>query len=121
DERAAFAISMSTTLLAMLFGWWAVGKRLRRASASAPVGTVTAGTLVAALLLFALVVPYRLLYLNKKERVEFETNRCYIPGVRPGDLLLYCPDVPVPKNRVVSASDPRVRRSHVIESIFTQP
>jgi hypothetical protein len=121
EERAWFTITTSVSLLAMISAWWAILSPRGRIGSGRPLGLAAAGGAVALLLLLVLVTPYRLLYLNKKERVEFEATRCYITGTRPGDLLLYCPDAPPPKNRVVSASDERVHRSNVIESIFTTP
>jgi hypothetical protein len=55
------------------------------------------------------------------ERIDLAGARCYQIG-RDGDrLLLYCPEAAVPKHTIVMSSDPRVRPTGIVESIFTPP
>ena len=76
--------------------------------------------------LFAIVVllnnaPYRVFWNSKFERVDFAGNRCHPTGEDGSRLLLYCPALPAPRNRVVQRSDPRLRFTGIAENIFSTP
>lgn len=83
-------------------------------------GFVAGGVLSTCLALALLHVPYRLLYFNKSfEAVSFNGSRCYGIGERGDQLLLFCPDLPPPRNRTVDGNDARIGRLGVTESIFS--
>jgi predicted Ser/Thr protein kinase len=65
-----------------------------------------------------LELPYRIQWRNKFDRADIGGERCYVIGEHDDDWLVYCPDRPAPRNRVVKASDPQVRKPGVVESIF---
>ncbi|HEV8393148.1 MAG TPA: serine/threonine-protein kinase [Vicinamibacterales bacterium] len=62
--------------------------------------------------------PYRLMYHSAFERVDLEEVRCYRLGEDTNLVLLHCPDVTPPRNRIVASTDPRLRNRGVTESIF---
>jgi hypothetical protein len=64
-------------------------------------------------------LPHRLIRDNVHERVQFGGNRCYVTGSNPDQFLLFCPDLPPPRNRVVARNDSGLMRSGIRESIFT--
>ena len=67
-------------------------------------------------------LPYRLLWQNQAERIEFAGNRCYVLGTNEGTGLIYCPDTPPPRIRVVEMNDRALQRlGRPRESIFTAP
>jgi hypothetical protein len=66
-----------------------------------------------------LTLPYRIIWHNEFERLELDSARCYNIGQRNGDLLVHCPELAPPRNKVVQANDRRLVRSKVVESIFT--
>jgi hypothetical protein len=70
-------------------------------------------------LLLIRALPYRIVYQNRFPRVDLGDERCYEIGERRGELLLHCPDVRPPRNRVVTDSDPQLNRRGVVESVFT--
>jgi hypothetical protein len=70
------------------------------------------------LVAFMLFEPYRIQWRNKFDRVVVGSQRCYVLGERGDDWLVYCPDRPPPHNRVVSRTDPAVRKVGINESIF---
>ena len=81
-------------------------------------------TAVAVLLLFAVgmaELPYRYMWQTKLPRVSFAGERCYMTGEQPDRLLLFCPDLSPPRNRIVRRNDPLVQQSGTVESIFTPP
>jgi heme/copper-type cytochrome/quinol oxidase subunit 3 len=63
------------------------------------------------------IIPYRILYHNRNERVAYGTKRCYLVGTRGNDGQLFCPAQP-PRNRTVKLDDPALSREGVVENIF---
>ena len=97
---------------------------LRRQTGGRVEPTVkAAGFALVGITLALLVLPYRINWDNLKPRVDYHGTRCYITGSQPRnqpqEYLLYCPDAPVPKVRVVPANDPALKPTGVIESIFS--
>lgn len=121
DERALFVIYVCMAMLGMIVGWATLLRNRPPGAGNVSPITLAGGVTVTTLLLLILVMPWRIMYSNKHERVEFDSARCYVVGERRSDILLYCPDVSPPKTRIVPAADSRIRRSHVLESIFTPP
>jgi serine/threonine-protein kinase len=80
--------------------------------------TVTASALVVLVVLLFVTVPFRLLYQANFQRVDAGQERCYQTGQRGSELLLFCPDT-IPRIRVVSSSDPSLRKRPLVESVFT--
>jgi hypothetical protein len=63
-------------------------------------------------------LPYRLMYHSTFERVDLAESRCYELGANATNLLLHCPDIPPPRNRIVGVDDPSLHRRGVFESVF---
>jgi hypothetical protein len=82
-------------------------------------GALTALVAITVLLLLLNEAPYRILFKNAAPRVIFQSMRCYVTGEDHERLLLYCPDGAAPRTRVVARSDPDVRWTGIVESIFT--
>jgi hypothetical protein len=95
-----------------ILGW------ARRVNVIVPPATKLAALMVPLVAIVLWQLPYRLMYQNTYERVDVATTRCYQLGRGGSDLLLHCPDVPAPRNRVVAASDPLLHRRGVVESLF---
>jgi hypothetical protein len=114
---------MTRVVVAFLVGLGLIRAiRLRRMQTPRPrAQTLVPATVVFIVAVFMIVVPWRLLYQNRMERIDLAGARCYQIG-RDGDrLLLYCPDAAIPKHTIVMSSDPRVRPTGIVESIFTPP
>ena len=90
----------------------------RRENAAIPSATKLAALMVPVVAIVLWQLPYRLVYQNTFERVDVAATRCYQLGRSESDLLLHCPDVPAPRNRVVAANDPQLHRRGVVESMF---
>jgi hypothetical protein len=86
-----------------------------------PRATMVGGIAVLVLSLLILDFPYRLLAQTKRDRpmVTWQQNACYLLGDRPPESLIYCPDLPVPRNRVVPSNDPGLKRLGTDQDIFT--
>jgi hypothetical protein len=81
------------------------------------------GLVVCSITLSVLQFPYRTLYasLNEPfERVAWRGERCYVIGQRAGDLLLFCPALGPPHNRIAKRNDSDVMRLGVRESLFSR-
>jgi predicted Ser/Thr protein kinase len=65
------------------------------------------------------VLPYRLMFDNRFERVDYAGERCYVLGESGTESLLHCPDREPPRNQKIKRDDPAVHRAGISESIFT--
>jgi serine/threonine protein kinase len=66
-------------------------------------------------------MPYRIMWHNEFERVDYGSSRCYLIGEHDVRDLMFCPDQPPPHNRIVERTDSRLRRLGIRESVFTRP
>jgi hypothetical protein len=76
----------------------------------------------AAVLLIGLALldfPYRVLYYNRFDAVTWNRVYCYNLGERRDDVLLFCPELRPPRNRIVSKRTD-LTPTGVTESIFTR-
>jgi len=80
--------------------------------------TKLAAAVVPILAIILWQVPFRLMYQSAFERVDLAGERCYRLGTREDQVLLHCPDVAPPRNRIVPSSDPTLRDRGVVESVF---
>jgi len=74
---------------------------------------------ILAVILVMSQAPYRLIWQNKSERIAFSGERCYVLGESSSEVLIYCPDKAPSRNRVVRRDDPAIRRSGIVEGIFS--
>jgi len=81
--------------------------------------TLGAGAIVL-LSLTSLELPYRTFLHNDFETAQWHGQSCYALGERGDEMLISCPALPPPRNRVVSRSDPDFKLSGVRESIFAR-
>jgi len=70
-------------------------------------------------LLLMRAVPYRVVYQNAFERVDYGTMRCYDLGRRQDMVRLFCPDEPPPRIRDAAVADPALHDRSIRESVFT--
>ena len=110
--RGAF----TTIVIAMAAAWGALVSSLPRRQRLHP-GVIAAG---AAMMVASVVLqqaPYRLVsYRQQYEVALWNSERCFIIGERPDVLLLFCPELPAPRNRRVKRDDPGITRTGMIES-----
>ncbi len=63
--------------------------------------------------------PYRLLWHTQFETVTWSGQRCYLLGSRADADLLFCPEMPPPRNKVVEPGAANVGRTGTVERIFS--
>jgi len=119
SAHVMYGQALDMVILGGAVAWVALIRARRRRGLPAWDGTIVAGFAVTAVLVFLLAAPYRVLWHNEFERVEFAGERCYITGESAESYLLACPDASPPRNRLVPTRDARIHRLNVIESIFT--
>lgn len=115
-----FNLTMAMIVLGMSCGARQVMKLRQAAGRSASRGPLFAIFGVIACALVLVVSPYRLIWHNRAEVVNYQSLNCYAIGERQADVLVYCPSAAIPKVRVISRADPHLQRSRVIESIYTR-
>jgi serine/threonine protein kinase len=116
----SFRLLLSLHLLIFVTAWLQVLKlRARRADSEARI--VVAGGLALTLLgLMLLVAPYRIMLLNEAVRVSLGSEHCYLVGQRGADALLFCPNQPPPRSRVVRLDNPQLTRDGTRENMFKE-
>jgi hypothetical protein len=120
-EKLLYRAVLTVLLLAFTAGLARVLQLRRQLAMHRGRGSVAAVTGIVICFLLLNEVPYRLMWQNKAYRFAMDGARCYAIGESPAQYLLYCPDAPPPRNRVVSKTDPGLRATGVLENIFTAP
>ena len=69
-----------------------------------------AGIGVLAASVVMLETPYRVFYFSDFERADFYSMLCYVIGENRVELLVHCPAMDPPRNRIVERNDPAVMR-----------
>jgi hypothetical protein len=110
---------LTLVLVGTAAAWFALRSRVETRAAIHHM-TLVAGALAATLTLLMLAVPYRILYYNEMPRTEHDGERCYETGSRPGQVLLYCPDLGPPRVKIAKSDSLTRPSSTVRESIFSQ-
>jgi hypothetical protein len=117
------ALQFRFALTVLVFIFIAAIFRIRRLRALHPVARGRTALAVVIVVLGATVclaeLPYRIIWRSQFERVSVGGDRCYVIGASGDEWLVHCPDRRPPRNRVIRRDDASIRRSGVIESIFT--
>jgi hypothetical protein len=115
--------------LALCLQLWVFGRAWLRMlregvqSKEARAVRIAAGGLAVTLitLIVGQIIPFRIIYHNDSERVQYASQRCYIIGQRGDDAMLFCPTQAPPWNRVVNLKDPNLRRDDgTLQNIFSE-
>jgi len=114
-RKTFFAVS-NITIVA-----WYVVIRVSTPKRSPMDWAVTLGAASVVLLsLLSLELPYRTFLHNDFKTALWHGQACYELGDRDGSILISCPALPPPRNRVISKTDPDYKLSGVRESIFAR-
>jgi hypothetical protein len=119
-ERAAYGWSLDAFVL--IFGgcWLAIARARKHKGLPTWDASVIGGVTAVVLSIVVLwTLPYRVTWHNEFPKVLHGPHRCYIIGQRQNDVLLHCPDVSPPRNRIVARDDRGLKHSGSVESIFT--
>ena len=119
DEKVLYRAILTVLFLALGAGLVRVLKLRARLGTSGHTGGLAALVLVIVAVLLMNEAPYRILWKSYAQRSEYNGARCYVIGKDGAESLLFCPDSPPPRNRIVHANDPAFRPSGVLENMFT--
>jgi hypothetical protein len=121
EDTTSYRVAMAALILSFGFGAY----RVAHIRARHPNGRRAGALLLAAIPLIVAVamgvVPWRLMFKNDFDRVDYAGERCYLLGQSASESLIHCPDWSPPRNRRISRDDPEAQRPGIAESIFSGP
>ena len=121
EDTTSYRVVISALMLAFGFAAYRVAQIRARHPSRRGGGAL----LLAALPLVAAVgigvLPYRLMFNNNFDRLDYDGQRCYLLGESNDQSLIHCPELSPPRNRVISRGDPAAQRPGINESIFSGP
>jgi hypothetical protein len=101
------------------FAWYASWRLARRRHDALHIAIAAGAGVVFLLALIFLSYPFRVIYQNKFDAVRWEGADCYAIGERQEDLLLFCPALQPPRNRVIKKGSAGLEYAGRVENIFT--
>jgi hypothetical protein len=117
--QASYRQVFSVIVIGTAALWYGFARMAARRGQRVPPA-VRAGAAAVMFLSFAsLDFPYRLLLHNEFEAAAWNEQSCYVLGERAEDILLFCPNLAPPRNRVVPLKAGTVQRLGRRESLFT--
>jgi tRNA A-37 threonylcarbamoyl transferase component Bud32 len=120
EDHNRYRQVLSVVVILTVVVWYPVVKAVRKGQ-TLHWGFIAGGVVATCVSIALLNFPYRMLYFNKAfEAVTWKNNHCYAIGERSDDILLYCPELPAPRNRTVKKGDSELAWLGVKESIFSR-
>jgi hypothetical protein len=111
--------ALATWQLLVFGGAWYAMLRARRLSRErGGIASVAGGAALLMLTALLFAIPFRVFYHAELERVMLGAERCYEAARQPAEILVFCPERPAARSSAVSLSDPTLRRTGTIESVF---
>jgi len=110
-----YGLSLDMLLLLMLFGLFQVlrARRTTRIQSGPVLGLIA----VMGLSLLFHALAWRILYRNEFRQAMFEGQTCFVLARHLDELLVHCPQSPVPRNRVVNQTDARLQLTGRVEQV----
>lgn len=120
DYRPAhqqFRVALTLLLAALVGGLLRVRTTAMRSMAGAGVHLASSFALIGVVLVI-LAVPWRVIREPEFREATWNGRPCFVLGSRDTELLMHCPSLPSPRNRVVSASDPQLVVHDRVSDLF---
>jgi len=130
SEQNSYRLVLSLELWAFGFAWFQLLKlRRERKERGFDLGVI-GGLGLLAFTLILLALPYRVVRHNEREQVIYGRDTCYVMGQRQvtlggpvavgaQEVLLFCPMLDAPRNRVVRADDPKLVLGGPEQNVFS--
>jgi hypothetical protein len=106
DTHVQYRLAFLWLVILMSVAWYQL---LKGDTSDSPIDrpTVAAGVGMIAVVLVLFAAPFRVLYHSQFPRADVNGERCFATGQLEGRVLLFCPERPPPRVRVVNASEVR--------------
>jgi hypothetical protein len=118
-QRSSYRAVLDVLILGFGFGIVRVVRQRKHKQVRGGIGPLIVAVAIVVLFVLANVIPFRIMFHNEFEAADVAGSRCYVIRELATDMLLFCPEAPPPRNRIMSRADPSVRRLGVIENVFT--
>jgi hypothetical protein len=99
---------------------WLTLFMLRRERRESWIDVGVVGSLLVALTLILLAVPYRVMFHNDHERVLYESDTCYLMAQSGNEGLLFCPMRDPPRSQIVRLDNVQLVRGGAEEDVFSR-
>ena len=120
DDHYHYLFALSWLVVITVAAWSLTMAVAARKGQRLHLGVRAGGAAIVALALISLSAPYRLFLHSTFEAVLWNGATCYVIGERPDDLLLFCSELPPPRNNIVRKDAESLHRTgRSPESIFT--
>jgi len=119
--RGAYRISVDILLLVVGLGMYRLVHLKNAQRSQVWTGAVPIVAVLLVIILFLHIVPHRLMFLNKFERLDVNGERCYLIDELENDAFVFCTERKPPRNQVIRLDAPGVRRTGIFESMFVPP
>jgi serine/threonine-protein kinase len=119
EYHDSYRQAFSALVFASVTAWLAVRRRAAIQGRLLPTGITAGAVFMIGLTLASLDLPYRLLLHNKFDAVSWKGETCYLLGQRTDDVLLFCPRLPTPRNRVVPKAEAQLTPLRHRENVYT--
>jgi hypothetical protein len=120
-HHETYRMAFTWITIVCIVAWYPAFRLAARSGERLNRGILAGGAAIVMLSLLLLDFPYRMLSQNNLfEVAQWRGERCYILGERDDDLLVFCPALDPPRNRIVSRGATDLQRLGVTESIFAQ-
>ena len=123
DKRLSYHELYRKTLTGIMIvaglAWYASWWLARRQRDALHIAIAAGAGAVFLLSLLYLSFPFRVIYQNKFDAVRWDGADCYAIGERQEEVLLFCPSLQPPRNRVIKKGSPGLEYAGRVENIFT--
>jgi hypothetical protein len=113
-----YRVTFTWMTIGCLAAWYPALTQARRTGERINRGLAAGGLTVALFSVVLLNFPYRLFSQSHFEAATWQGQGCYILGTRGDEWLLFCPEMPPPRNRIVNRATNEIHHGGVIEKIF---
>jgi hypothetical protein len=120
-EHVAYGRGLDVLILAGFAGTFSIRRAAARRAVRIPRGLTGVAFAIPVVAILLWEAPYRILFWSEFPRVDLGDVQCYQIGDNASNVLLHCPDLAPPRNRVVPAADPRLQPRPLIQSVFISP
>jgi hypothetical protein len=120
-DRSLYRGVLDVLILAFSYGIFRVVRQRRHKQVQGGAGALIVATAIVIVFVLANLIPFRIMFHNEFEAADIAGTRCYVIRELETEVLMFCPDAPPPRNRIMRRTDPSIRRLGVIENVFTPP